>query len=217
MKRELANELYKDAMNRIDIAESKIELKEITTKNGSYVKEYFHFGSNGDRAEITLHDIMKKHGFSCKSDFYRHNEDTVDLFLIIDGKRVNYEIKTGGGIIIKAKCLRKMELEDSDRIPENALLGVDYVVYCTFPSMINWNDKDDILDNFFVIPRAEFLQFMVDNMGKRKHSFWTATKFSLNRTAVNIQSNYLKQFDSALQTSEYPTLRTYLMDIGRLK
>lgn len=217
MKREMALEKYGDSMVRIKKAEDKVELKVIETKNGSYVKAYYHFGADGDRAEISLHDIMKANGFSCESDFYRHNEGTVDLYLIINGKRVNFEIKTGGGIIIKAKCLRKMELEDSDRVPENALLNVDYVVYCTFPSTINWDCKDDLLDSFYVIPRAEFLQFMIDNMGKRKHSFWTATKFSLNRTAVNIQSNYLKQFDTALQGSDFPTLRTYLTDIGRLK
>lgn len=217
MKKELANELYTDSMARIKAAEDKVETKEIITKNGSYFKDYYHFGADGDRAEISLHDIMKANGFSCESDFYRHNENTVDLYLIINGKRVNYEIKTGGGIIIKAKTLRKMTLEDSDRVPENALLNVDYIVYCTFPSTINWDCKDDLLDSFYVIPRAEFLQFMIDNMGKRKHSFWTATKFSLNRTAVNIQSNYLKQFDMALQGSDFPTLRTYLTDIGRLK
>lgn len=217
MKKATIDFYYEDTMSRIDEAESKVETKTIKTKYGSYEKDYYHFGADGDRAEICLHDVMKVNGFSVKSDFYRHNEDTTDLYLIIDGKRVNFEIKTGGGIIIKAKTLRKMILEDSDRIPENALLNVDYVVYCTFPSTINWDCKDDLLDSFYVIPRAEFLQFMIDNMGKRKHSFWTATKFSLNRTAVNIQSNYLKQFDIALQSSDFPTLRTYLTDIGRLK
>ena len=217
MTKETAREYYKDSMARIKEMEEKVETKEIITKNGSYFKDYFHFGANGDRAEITLHDIMKVNGFSVESDFYRHNENTTDLYLIINGKRVNFEIKTGGGIIIKAKTLRKMVLDDTDRVPENALLGVDYVVYCTFPAVINWDDKDDLLDSFYVIPRAEFLQFLIENMGKRKHSFKTATKFSLNQTAVNIQSNYLKQFDIALQSSDFPTLRTYLTDIGRLK
>lgn len=211
------HELYTDAMDRITSAENKVEIKEIETKNGSYMKEYFHFGANGDRAEIICRDLMKANGFSVESDFSRHNEFVTDIYLIVNGKRVNYEVKTGGGIIIKAKTLRKMVLEDSDRVPENALLGANYIVYCTFPSVINWDDKDDVLDNFFVIPRADFLQFLIENMGKRKHSFWTATKFSLNKTAVNIQSNYLKQFDNALQASDFPTLREYLKEIGRLK
>ena len=217
MTKETAREYYKDSMDRIKEMEEKVETKEIITKNGSYFKDYYHFGADGDRAEITLHDIMKVNGFSVESDFYRHNEGTVDLYLIINGKRVNYEIKTGGGIIIKAKCLRKMELEDSDRIPENALLNVDYVVYCPFPKGINWNDKDEIMDEFYVIPRVDFLNFLIATCGKRKHTFKTATKFSLNKTAVNIQSTYLPQIAQGLIESDFPTLRTYLQDIGRLK
>lgn len=217
MTKETVNMYYDDSMARIDQAESKVETKTITTKNGTYEKDYFHFGADGDRAEINLHGIMKVHGFSCKSDFYRHNEDAVDLFLIIDGKRVNFEIKTGAGIIIKAKCLRKMTLDDSDRIPENALQNVDFVVYCPFPRGIDWNDKDEIMDEFYVIPRIDFLNFLIATCGKRKHTFKTATKFSLNKTAVNIQSTYLPQIAQGLIESDFPTLRTYLHDIGRLK
>lgn len=217
MKKELARELYNDSMTRIQAAEDKVETKLIITKNGAYEKDYFHFGANGDRAEIICRDLMKANGFSVQSDFSRHNEFITDIYLIVNGKRVNYEVKTGGGIIIKAKTLKKMILTDDDRIPENALIGADFVVYCTFPSVINWDNKDDVLDSFFVIPRDEFLQFLIENMGKRKHSFKTATKFSLNKTAVNIQSNYLKQFDNALQASNFPTLREYLKEIGRIK
>ena len=211
------HELYTDAMDRIANSENKVELKEIMTKNGSYFKEYYHFGANGDRAEIVMHDIMKVNGFSVESDFYRHNEQTVDIYLIVKGKRINYEVKTGAGIIIKAKMLRKMTLDDSDRIPENALPNVDFVVYCPYPANINFDDRDEVLDEFYVIPRVDFLNFLIATCGKRKHTFKTATKFSLNKTAVNIQSTYLPQIAQGLIESDFPTLRTYLQDIGRLK
>ena len=217
MTKETAREYYEDSMARIKDAENKVETKTIITKYGSYEKDYFHFGADGDRAEITLHDVMKVNGFSVESDFYRHNEQTVDIYLIVNGKRINYEVKTGAGIIIKAKMLRKMVLTDEDRIPENALIGADYVVYCPFPRGIDWNDKDEIMDEFYVIPRVDFLNFLIATCGKRKHTFKTATKFSLNKTAVNIQSTYLPQIAQGLIESDFPTLRTYLTDIGRLK
>ncbi len=138
-----------------------------------------------------------------------------DLYIILpNGKRVNVEVKTGAGVLGYAQRHGKLRYEEDDRRPENVLKGVDVVFYIPKPS--DCEDIDTLLDEGIALSKADFIQFLIANTGKRKHSFATATKFAKDRTEIDIQSAYLDQLHQATESGCYDSIRTYLMDNGLL-
>lgn len=183
-------------------------------------------GENGKYFEILSRSFIKKKPFTSISDFRArvNYEAENDFTLVLNGKRYCFEFKTGAGEIAASETVGKSFFSEDDRYnPNNYLIGKDIVVYNPYPEdyVITCLDdiekyRDNILDDSFVFTRKEFLDFITENSGKRKHSLFTATKFNHGCTRINIQSNYLKQIANALDGCEYPTFRTYLEDIERI-
>ena len=183
-------------------------------------------GENGKLFEILARSLIKKYAFSSVSDFRARTNYGAesDFTLVLNGKRYKIEFKTGAGELGASETFGKAFFDDEDRNdPDSILVGVDVVVYLPCPSdyvVYNLDDVkrylDEVLDKARVFSKSEFIDFIVENSGKRKHSLFTATKFNRDKTCINIQSTYLPQLAAAIRHCNAPTYRDFLKSIGRL-
>ena len=167
-------------------------------------------GSIGIKAEITLRiNFMRDPRMK---DYFVRPEGKSDMRLKIGNKYYDFEIKTGGGTLASAQSFGWAQFED--RKPEYCVRNKDYIFY--IPRVTDAEDFEGLIDEGLAFTRDEFFAFLIENCGKRKHSFETCTKYNKDRSEINIQSVYLDQMAEAVESGNYCTIRTFMMDMGKL-
>jgi len=167
--------------------------------------------------EIIVRHLMNAHGIQI-DDFRARSMDKTDIVIRVNGKSYNLEVKSGLGPI--AYC--EAQSKHNDRNADEVFPDADIVIYYADVKKISC--EDDILDNSIAVTRDEFIDYIIDNAGKRSHSFKTATKWGQNNKAIRgtdlvdaiyLQAAYTDQRQEACESGMYTTLRTLLEELGR--
>ena len=135
-------------------------------------------GADGSRYEKVVAQLVSANGI--KTELVAES-GRVDLLVYLpdpSGKRKLYriEIKTGTGIVAQLAPTfgDSMEQHSEDELLPKA----DLVIYTARAT--EFEDIDDLLDESLVLERKDWIQFMIENSGVRKHGFSTAFKLSVN-------------------------------------
>lgn len=207
-------------MKKITITpKSKTGAKKLDLANDAYFAKLERaglLGSTGIRGsylEPIVRHIWKKSGIVA-NDFHVHSAGEHDAMSRANG---GLEVKVANGIIGYTRT--------ETISPEYCKLD-RYVAYCAKPSEIE--TLDDVLDNFFIFTREEFLEFVATAGLKRKAgNFASGCKLGVNSQALRemnkslprgeklhdcicLQPTYLEARYNTCQAGYYPTLRTFI-------
>lgn len=139
-------------------------------------------GSTGCQMELIVRHLMSAKGITTEVVQAAGKADLIVFLPNANGKMKRFviEIKTGTGIVAEVPAM----LEDSmtNHSPAEVYPKADLVVYAARAT--EFIDIDDVLDETLVLPTLEWVQFMIDNSGVRKHGFETAFKLGVNNKAL---------------------------------
>lgn len=134
-------------------------------------------GVSGARFELTVKHLASAKGL--RTDTIAETGKT-DVIVYVDGKRIRLEVKTGCGIVAQLKPTLGDVIDnysEADLLP-----NVDLIVFA--PRASEFEDIDELLDETLVLDVPSWAEFMIENSGKRKHSFGTAFKLSVNNNKL---------------------------------
>jgi hypothetical protein len=156
-------------------------------------------GADQKAREIDIRDMLNAEGISYSGDLRARSTNRSDLRVKdAEGMWIDIEVKHGAGAIAYAD--EGEVFTNADRIRENCLKGVDWVVYCLTADL---TDRHDIAKQYRVSTREDFLDILEEYChGPKAIGFMTSTKLSKEDTQINIQSMYVKQFWDGLKSDD---------------
>ena len=134
-------------------------------------------GASGSRFELTVKHLASAKGL--QTDTIAETGKT-DVIVYVGGKRIRIEVKTGCGIVAQLKPTLGDTIDNYS--VDDLLPDVDLIAFA--PRASEFEDIDELLDETLMVSVKAFAEFLIDNSGKRKHSFGTAFKLSVNNNKL---------------------------------
>lgn len=184
-------------------------------------------GVHGKGYEPNVRHLLTVHGLS-ENDFHARTNGSnthivEDGVLMINGRRIKYEVKSGDGIVGYIEPTEQPVFDENDIFP-----GIELIMYTAEPKKLD--SEDMILDRTLVLTREQFLAFIACEGPKRAQSVRTAVKFGTNdhtlreintcggnwKDCITLQPTYRAARAAACKGHQYKTLRDFLQELGRI-
>ena len=152
-----------------------------TERFNAIMDEIWEHSCPGSRYELCVRHMATVKGLNAA---IVRGKNTVDLVIRVkqDGvtRTIKCEIKSGTGIC--AETGAKFNDHISNYGPDVVYPKADLVIFA--PGAANMESLDELMYESLVMTPQRFVQFAIENSGKRKHGFETAFKLAVDNKAL---------------------------------